>query len=781
MLYGCDVALDFVGQSFVSQLAAFTGADVAASDDATGNLVAGGDWELEYNTGQVDAAALASPDYSDSLGTINMSTGLASGSSSINIGRYAPRLYWQASGPSGYDTGTDPKWVDQYTGDQHVNYWSSAWGSFTYSVPRWGWLPWETRTVWYQYPVVADWNYGSGTRYGVETVQISNDSTYRFDITANALYKDRNGNIRTNEGITALNTALYKGGFDPTNPLKNLVTASQNWVYAGTTSGLQLGELEAGTYQVVVSFDTNRWFIGVDNNVWWSGGNNYAQQMWGNFTLNVANLNQAPVWTARDLTQLLSGSDTQSFSIPWSLSGNQTLVDPDGDPLTITAALTSGAALPSWLTFNPNNLSFTGNPPPNTGTLNIRLTATDGQLSSTRDFTVTYSNDNDRPVVAEAIPDQTWDGPGGAFSYQVPAGTFTDADPNLAPNTYSLTYTATLDNGDPLPSWLNFDAATRTFSGNPPANFASIDVKVTANDGSGQANATQSDTFRLNLRNNNDVPTVSDIAKTINEDSTYSFSAADFVFTDTDTRATNDTTTGSGKTLQFVRIVSLPANGTLWLDADNDNVLDDGEAVLVNQTVTAANLGLLRYTPKKDWAGASGLDRSSSPDSFQWTASDGVNEAATPATTRITVNLINDAPVLGFSDGRTLSVRANTGNPLSTPVRVDAGLTLSDADAPYSSDAAYDTISKVTISITEKVSGSFISGDKLDVTLAHGITKSYNTATGVLTLSGNARADQYQAVLRTLEFSSTNTSNGRALGPVSLSRETFAIARDATH
>ena len=61
---------------------------------------------------------------------------------------------------------------------------------------------------------------------------------------------------------------------------------------------------------------------------------------------------------------------------------------------------------------------------------------------------------------------------------------------------------------------------------------------VTANDGTGQANATQSDTFTLNLRNNNDVPTVTSIAKTVSEDNTYSFSAADFVFTDTDTRAT---------------------------------------------------------------------------------------------------------------------------------------------------------------------------------------------------------------------------------------------------
>ena len=43
LLYGCYVADGFVGQDFVNRLAEATGADVAASDDATGNIVAGGD------------------------------------------------------------------------------------------------------------------------------------------------------------------------------------------------------------------------------------------------------------------------------------------------------------------------------------------------------------------------------------------------------------------------------------------------------------------------------------------------------------------------------------------------------------------------------------------------------------------------------------------------------------------------------------------------------------------------------------------------------------------
>ncbi len=56
LLYGCQVAADG-GQVFVNQLASMTGADVAASTDATGNAAAGGDWTLEYQSGKVESAS----------------------------------------------------------------------------------------------------------------------------------------------------------------------------------------------------------------------------------------------------------------------------------------------------------------------------------------------------------------------------------------------------------------------------------------------------------------------------------------------------------------------------------------------------------------------------------------------------------------------------------------------------------------------------------------------------------------------------------------------------
>ncbi|HRI93307.1 MAG TPA: DUF4347 domain-containing protein, partial [Accumulibacter sp.] len=55
LLYGCDFAQSAVGQDLVQELAALTGADVAASTDLTGAAVLGGNWTLEYQTGSIEA------------------------------------------------------------------------------------------------------------------------------------------------------------------------------------------------------------------------------------------------------------------------------------------------------------------------------------------------------------------------------------------------------------------------------------------------------------------------------------------------------------------------------------------------------------------------------------------------------------------------------------------------------------------------------------------------------------------------------------------------------
>ncbi|TAN58007.1 MAG: DUF4347 domain-containing protein [Rhodospirillales bacterium] len=53
LLYGCNVGQDAIGSAFIGHLGELTGADVAASTDATG---LSGNWVLEQSTGQIEAS-----------------------------------------------------------------------------------------------------------------------------------------------------------------------------------------------------------------------------------------------------------------------------------------------------------------------------------------------------------------------------------------------------------------------------------------------------------------------------------------------------------------------------------------------------------------------------------------------------------------------------------------------------------------------------------------------------------------------------------------------------
>ncbi|TAD86200.1 MAG: hypothetical protein EA000_08305, partial [Oscillatoriales cyanobacterium] len=76
------------------------------------------------------------------------------------------------------------------------------------------------------------------------------------------------------------------------------------------------------------------------------------------------------------------------------------------------------------------------------------------------------------------------------FNYTFPWNTFTDPDPGD-----TLTYSATLNNSQPLPSWLRFNPTTRTFNGTTPG-LQNLAIKLTATDTAG---GSASDVINLTL------------------------------------------------------------------------------------------------------------------------------------------------------------------------------------------------------------------------------------------------------------------------------------------
>lgn len=101
LIYGCDVASTPVGESLVDALAALTGADVAASDDPTGAASLGGDWDLEYRSGGVEAAIAPGLQVQQDWGSVLAIS--ANGSVSSTNGLNTNVLTWSHTVASGSD------------------------------------------------------------------------------------------------------------------------------------------------------------------------------------------------------------------------------------------------------------------------------------------------------------------------------------------------------------------------------------------------------------------------------------------------------------------------------------------------------------------------------------------------------------------------------------------------------------------------------------------------------------------------------------------------------
>ena len=106
LLYGCDLAATETGNKLIESLSELTGADIAASNDLTGNQALGGDWDLEIVTGKIEAAVPfnqeAMEDYEYTLANFNVTVPTDTGNDTV-----ANSLSWairQANVNAGADT-----------------------------------------------------------------------------------------------------------------------------------------------------------------------------------------------------------------------------------------------------------------------------------------------------------------------------------------------------------------------------------------------------------------------------------------------------------------------------------------------------------------------------------------------------------------------------------------------------------------------------------------------------------------------------------------------------
>ncbi len=83
LFYGCDVAASRAGVALLDELARLTGTDVAASSNPTGAAGLGGDWDLEYRSGVIEAGLAPGAEARQSFGGVlavySVNAGVADG------------------------------------------------------------------------------------------------------------------------------------------------------------------------------------------------------------------------------------------------------------------------------------------------------------------------------------------------------------------------------------------------------------------------------------------------------------------------------------------------------------------------------------------------------------------------------------------------------------------------------------------------------------------------------------------------------------------------------
>ncbi len=619
LIYGCDVAESAAGRALAGQLGALTGADVAASTNLTGSRALGGDWNLEYSTGTIEARVALSQQAQDEwfgllLAPVNNAPVLTGANdlgtiledSSANGGTLVADLIagHVSDADAGASAGIAVIGIDNTNGAWQYSLDAGAsWSSFgapsaasarllaadasTYVrfVPNAGWNGTVTDGVTFR-----AWDLTSGVSGGTADIT-SATLTVRDTFTAVS--------YANNDGTASWSTSWTDADGDPA--AGNVRVTGGELVLTpslGTESVERQVDLSAASgASLSFSYDNQLGLLGT-------------------VSLQASNDGGATYTTLATFSSANPGSGTYTADLGAYLAQD-------------TRIRFDMSVLPLGGSFHVDNVEIAYTAPLSGGTSAFS--------ASTASSSVAVAAVNDAPSGVNNTVTTLED---TAYVFAAADFGFSDSDGNAlaAVSIASLPASGTLTNNGiavtagQLVAAADIGAGLLRFTPAPDANgtgYATFTFQVQDDGGTANGGVDLDPTARtmtVNVTAVNDAPLGKNTNVTTLEDTAYVFAASDFGFTDPD-----------GNALVEVRIKSLPAAGVL---------ANNGVAVSSGQSVSAADIaaGLLRFTPAPDANGAGYASFSFQVRDNGGTANGGVD--FDPAARKMTVNVtaVNDAP-----------------------------------------------------------------------------------------------------------------------------------------
>ncbi|MCB2423463.1 Ig-like domain-containing protein, partial [Thalassolituus alkanivorans] len=226
------------------------------------------------------------------------------------------------------------------------------------------------------------------------------------------------------------------------------------------------------------------------------------------------------------------------------------------------------------------------------------------------------------------------------------------------------------------------------------------------------------DTFTGSLFSTNNAPTAASFtASPVYQGTAYAFSTSDFSYSDTD-----------GDPLNHIRIVTVPAQGSLWLDSDGSNTINGGESALSNGSLVSKasiDAGYLKY-----------LNTTGSSSSFTFDVNDGTAYSAGSYTTTLTVTAYPS-----------ITLSASSTSPAESAGSVNLTATASHA---FNQD----------ITVNLSYSGTATSGVDYTQISSLVITTGNTTKTSALSISEDATEEVNETIIVDISTVSNGTESG---------------------